>query len=116
MGMFDRIHCTCDLGPGFWNRTLQTKDIECMLADFWLDPAGRLFIIDYTGTQDFVDTSEVPGNWDGFRVVKNGNHGKISPYDFTGNIEVYPEKWDCQYAAFPRQTITFVKGQLCMNH
>ena len=61
MGMFDRIYCTYDLGPGFYLRALQTKSMECMLADFWLDPAGRLYIIDYTGTQDFVDTSAVPG-------------------------------------------------------
>jgi hypothetical protein len=98
MGMFDRIYCTYDLGPGFYLRALQTKSMEC---------------IDYTGTQDFVDTSAVPGDWDGFKVQRNGNHGKISPYDFTGDIEVYPEKWDCKYAAFPRQTITFNDGQLC---
>jgi hypothetical protein len=113
MGMFDRIHCTYDLGPGFYNKTLQTKDIECMMAVFWLDPGGHLYEIDYSGTSDFV---EDPDQFLGFGHKKNGNHGKIRPFYFTGDVEVYPENWDCKYAAYPRQKITFLWGELCTKN
>lgn len=120
MGMFDRIHCSYDLGSGFHNRTLQTKDMECMMGEYWLDPAGNLWDIDYTGTHDFIEIpeDEIDKNfpWNSFKSVPNGNHGRVKPYCFTGTIEVYPEKWDCHYAAYPRQSITFVWGKLCTKN
>ncbi|AIX22576.1 hypothetical protein Syn7803C97_23 [Synechococcus phage S-MbCM6] len=107
MGMFDTIHCNYDLGAGFLNRDLQTKDLEGC-CEYWLDPAGKLWQIDYSGTQDFEDATCR-------NTVSNGNRGKIRPCYITKEMEVYPASWDSHYAPFPRQTITFVEGQLCMN-
>ena len=112
MGMFDTIRCSYDLGPGFWNRQLQTKDIECLMIEFWLDPAGRLFEIDYSGTQDFVDIleEEMTAPWNTFEPVPNGNHGKVRPYYLTKTIKVYPSVWDCKYAAYPTCQLLFKDG------
>ena len=107
MGMFDTIRSSYDLGPGFWNRELQTKDLESIMATYWIDPAGRFFQIDYSGTADF-DIHPVMG----WKVVPNGNHGKVRPTLFTGEIEVYPTKWDAKYAPFPRMKIKFIDGVL----
>jgi hypothetical protein len=107
MGMFDTIRSSYDLGPSFWNKDLQTKDLEQMMSRFWIDPAGRLFEIDYSGTQDFELDGAV--GWD---VTPNGNHGRVTPYLLTRTIEVYPAKWDAHYAAYPRQNITFIDGVL----
>ena len=43
MGMFDTIRCGYDLGAGFYNRDLQTKDLECFMGEYWLTPSGQLF-------------------------------------------------------------------------
>lgn len=107
MGMFDTIRSSIDLGPSFWHRELQTKDLECSMMTYWIDPAGQLFEIDYSGTQDFELNGAI--GWD---AVPNGSHGKVKPVYITRTIEVYPSKWDCHYAAFPRMNITFIDGVL----
>tara|TARA_B100000925_G_C21721055_1_gene350923 strand:- start:73 stop:210 length:138 start_codon:yes stop_codon:yes gene_type:complete len=43
MGMFDTIRSSYDLGPGFWNKELQTKDLESIMATYWIDPLGQFF-------------------------------------------------------------------------
>ena len=48
MGMFDTIRSSYDLGPGFWNKELQTKDLTCTLSVYWISPNGELFEIDYS--------------------------------------------------------------------
>lgn len=115
MGMFDTIYCSYDLGPGFYNKALQTKGLECLMVEYWLDPLGRLFEIDYTGTQDYVDVPEKERTalWNIFEIVPNGNRGKIKPINVTATIEVYPSVWTAHYAAYPRQNITFIGGQIC---
>lgn len=103
MGMFDTIRCSYDLGAGFYRRDLQTKDFHGLLGEYWLDPAGRLYRIDYSGTYDFVDDSTI-------KTVKNGNHGKVTPYYVTSDVTVYPSKWDCKYAPYPRITLHVKEG------
>ena len=77
------------------------------MMTYWIDPAGHLFEIDYSGTQDFELNGAV-----GWNVVPNGTHGKVRPVYITTTIEVYPAKWDAHYAAYPRQNITFIDGVL----
>ena len=103
MGMFDTIRSSYDLGPGFWNKDLQTKDLVCMLSEYWISPNGELFEIDYSGTVDWGPD---------LKTVSNGNHGKVRPTIITREIEVYPANWDVKYAAFPTLKITFIDGVL----
>ena len=87
------------------------------MVEYWLDPNGQLFEIDYSGTQDYVDVPEEEraAPWDTFKIVPNGNRGKIKPVFVTTTIEVYPTVWQCHYAPYPRQYITFIGGKLCMK-
>lgn len=102
MGMYDTIYTSKDLGPGMWNRELQTKDLDCVMLEYWLDPSGQLFEIDYSGTQDFLmDPEEDTPLWKGVKWIPNGNHGKVRPVSVTKVIEVYPTTWDCKYAPYP---------------
>lgn len=112
MGMFDTIKCGYDLGPGFYNKELQTKDIECMMMSLWLDPSGKLWLIDYSGTQDFEITKDATVPWDRFKAVPNGNKGKVTPYYLTRDIIVYPSKWDAHYVPYPECEITFLRGTI----
>lgn len=108
MGMFDTIRCSYDLGAGFYNRELQTKDLLCFMGEYWLTPSGQLYEIDYSGTHDWYtdpDSAKI-------RTVKNGNRGKVRPQHITKTIEVYPAKWDAHYAAYPRLHLHFREGVL----
>ena len=103
MGMFDTIRSSYDLGPGFWNKELQTKDLTCTLSVYWISPNGELFEIDYSGTVDWGPD---------LKTVPNGNHGRVRPVVMTREIEVYPARWDSKYAPFPTLKITFIDGVL----
>ena len=118
MGMFDTIHCTYDLGPGFYMKDLQTKDLSCSMTEYWLCPNGNLYEINYSGTSDFVE--RMPGDdcysesapWANFVSVPNGNRGTIQITNYTGYCEVYPAVWTAHYAAYPRKILHFVDGKL----
>jgi hypothetical protein len=82
MGMYDTIRSSVPHFKG----TYQTKDLECLMCDYWIDPAGHLFEIDLSYTQDF-DRIE------GMRLiyVKNGNHGKVRPTYIRKYVRIYNE-------------------------
>lgn len=112
MGMFDTVRSSYDLGPGWLNKDLQTKDLDCMMAEYWIDPVGRLFELDYTGTSDFVDVPEEKRTapWNTFKIVPNGNHGKVKPVYLFKVIELYPAKFDGHYAKWPTCHVLFEGG------
>lgn len=103
MGYYDTIFSSYDLGPGFWNRTLKTDNLDNIFSEYWIDPKGRLWSIDYTGTYDFEDN----GN---FKVVKSTNNGRVVPFDLTKQIEVYPAVWASWYSPTPRAIVNFESG------
>lgn len=105
MGMFDIVYCQYDIGPGFWNRTLQTKSLDNYMEEYWLDPVGKLYQIDFSGTQDW----EKDDKW-GFKSVPNGSRGRVRPTSYHGQMLVYPEKWDCKYSSYPVKLLTFTDG------
>ena len=103
MGIYDTIFSTFDLGPGFWNRELRTEDLYRSLAEYWIDPNGRIWSIDYSGTHDFEDLGR-------FKICKNGNNGRITPFTITKQIEVYPAVWKTHYAPTPVANVNIVEG------
>lgn len=122
MGMFDYFRSSFDLGPEFTNVECQTKDIEegigGTMTQYWLDPAGYLYVIDYSHTQDLKMYE--PGDpeydekraWLNFEWVSNGKHGKIRLHPITKYIEVYPSGWSGSWEDWPRCTIHFKYGRL----
>ena len=122
MGMFDYFRSSYDLGEEFTDVECQTKDIEDgiggTMSHYWLDPAGYLYIIDYSHTADFVEL--YPGD-EGYNEDKkflnfhwqpNGTKGKVSPYLLTKYIEVYPSGWKGEWEDWPRLRIHFKYGRL----
>ena len=71
----------------------------------WIDPNGQLWAVDHTGTYDFEDSGR-------FKVVKNINHGRVSPYPLSKQIELYPAHWTIHYAPTPSAMVTFVEGRV----
>ena len=108
---FDTIWSSYDLGPEF-NIELQTKDLGGLYSYFWIDPKGRLFEIDHSGTQDWIKVP-VPKRFEQFnwaQTVPNGRRGKVFPYMVNGTIEIYPSKRVSNYAFPPEKLIDFKDG------
>ena len=122
MGMMDFVRSSYDLGEQFTDTRLQTKDIEegygGTMTDYWLDPAGYLYVIDYSHTADLKMYE--PGDpeyneehaWLNFEWVPNGKHGKIRLHPITKYIEVYPEQWEGKWEDWPRLKLHFRYGKL----
>jgi hypothetical protein len=116
MGMFDTVRSSYDLGPGWLNKELQTKDLDCCMAEYWISPAGQLFELDYSGTHDFEETpiENKPTRFPltGFKWVPNGNRGKVHPVFAFKVVELYPAKWDAHYAKWPSCHVHFWDGMI----
>ena len=89
MGMFDTLKSSYNIGSKFRNKLLQTKDLQCVMCCYWISPAGQLFLIDYSGTNDFLFDDNAKEICDKFQTVPNGNHGKVTPVYVNKTIEVY---------------------------
>ena len=105
MGLYDTVYSNYDLGPGFWNKELRTHNLNGYLSYFWIDPKGYIWMVDHGGTYDF-DYSEK------FSIIKNSNHGKVSPFFFSGELEFYPSRWKAYYAPTPSINVLFSDGKV----
>lgn len=100
MGMFDTVVSSYDLGERFTHTRCQTKDIDNTMSEYWISPAGQLYLIDYSYTADFVELKEGDDGYNdkislfNFQWVPNGTHGKVSPFYLTKYITIYPERRD----------------------
>lgn len=117
MGMFDYVRSSYNLGRHFTNVTLQTKDLEPHIGGtmsfYWLDPRGRLWEIDEDGCYDWTFPQEEDKGlapWLAFRRELNGNHGKVRPRRFTGDVRMYPDRWDGDHSAWPETQIRLIDG------
>ena len=122
MGMFDYFRSSYDLGEPFTEVECQTKDMERgiggTMSTYWLDPGGRLWLID---TREAFDFGEDP-NWvdDGkkisalfrYKFLPNGKHGKVTLHDITDYVCVYPARWDGEWKDWPTCRIHFIRGVL----
>ena len=122
MGMFDYVRSSYDLGPDFTNVECQTKDIEGdiggTMSQYWIDPDGRLCLIDYSHTADFVEYKEGDEGynekclWANFQWVPNGLHGKVKAWGITKYIEIYPSQWSGGWEGWPTCRLHFRNGML----
>lgn len=122
MGMFDYFRSSYDLGSDFTNVECQTKDMEKGIGGtmtlYWLDPAGRLWCPDYSGTNTFEVIEKDDPRYDSKRLFLNyewvptGDRGKVKLHPITAYVEVYPAAWDGQWENWPRCILHFVKGVL----
>lgn len=114
--MFDTVRSSYDLGPGYLRKDLQTKDLECLMNEYWISPAGQLFEIMYDQTADFMELGEDDPHYDhqrgylNFFWVPNGRHGKVRPIHICKTVEIYPAKWDAYYAKWPSCHVHFWNG------
>jgi len=88
------------------------------MTDYFLDPYGQLFEIDYSGTADFVELSEGDDGYNSERPylnfvwIPNGIHGKIKPARVNSLVETYPTRWDGRHSEWPTVYLYFRNGIL----
>ena len=108
MGMFDNISVADplpftsemrELGLDINNRSFQTKDLECVLAEYIIQ-GGKLFERKYK-EEKWIEGDSKSENWlDRIGRIERGDpylepvnyHGEIYFYDWQDNVN---EKWDC---------------------
>ena len=101
----DTVRCSYDLGTGFWNRNLVTKELSQTCSCYWITPNGELFEIDYSGTQDYTNNERVP-------FTPNGQRGRVRPVDITTTIRLQPKDWNVHYAKCPTCHVTLFNGKI----
>jgi hypothetical protein len=122
MGMFDWFKSSYPLPEAFMVEC-QTKDIEDFgiggsLSHFWLDPAGYLWVGNYTGTStlEFIEEDDprysTEFKWANHKWVPTGEHGKWGVHTLTKYVEIYPSQWDGKWEDWPRLRLHFKAGKL----
>jgi len=120
--MFDYVRSSYNLGEQFTNVECQTKDIEegysGTMSHFWIDPAGYLWVGDYTGTNTFeIIEKDDPRYSDkhlflNYEWIPTGVHGKYRVHAITKYVEIYPSNWEGQWEDWPRCRIHFKYGRV----
>lgn len=103
MGMFDTINSSYKIFGEEHDGNLQTKDLACIMATYWISPAGELF--EYSAN-DAYDLELIPkeerSGIAAFRHRANGNKGRVSVYAFTGDVRVCIKTLDGFYCKILR--------------
>lgn len=122
--MFDYFRSSYDLGEGFTDVQCQTKDIEAgigiggTMSQYWLSPAGHLYLMSYRNTHTFEIIEEGDIEYKesmkflNYRWVPTGLHGRVEPYRITAYVEIYPGQWDGGWEEWPRMRLHFREGKL----
>jgi hypothetical protein len=129
MGLFDFLRCAAPLDDRVGSEEVfQTKDLDCCMETYWVDPSGRLWRLDESATYDIVEENEEElrrarenREWlSPFHLVRNGNHGKVIPHRLTRTIRIYPSDWRSKvkdklhYSDWPEYELTFRDGELIL--
>ena len=112
MGMFDRVRSELPLFGGISDQTLQTKDLDGLMFDYWISPAGELYRVDFSHTCDLHQVPEGERRhrlhlWD---WKPNGNRGTVRHMRLDGPVIVYPAKWDLESGLWPHAELYFQEG------
>ena len=75
MGMFDEIRSSYPELPGYF----QTKDLDCYLFNFYLDPAGCLWRSDCSGTHSMSLDPTLSSPKSRIKFIPNGGRGRVTP-------------------------------------
>lgn len=110
MGMFDEIRNDYkSLGIEFQGN-LHTKDLDNLMDRYYLDPSGQLYLIDYSGTQNYSDNKD--SKFPLVQCTPNGNRGRVMACTLTDCVVVYPSKWEGEWNELPEACIHFVEGKV----
>lgn len=115
MGMYDYVRCDYMLTPEF-SGECQTKDINGdiggTMSTYYIDPAGRLWYIDYYGTTEYVLDNTKPKPWPYVRL-QTGKRGKVKfMSNFTNYLTIYPSSPKGSWKLWTEARLHIVQGKI----
>jgi len=92
MGMFDTVRSSYPLIDPEADLELQTKDLDCLMNQFWISPVGQLYRVEFCSAYDAVEISEElrQSPWQMIQWLRNGKHGSVTPDYRSALIRLYP--------------------------
>lgn len=110
MGMFDTIRSSYPLGD--WHtgvkQELQTKSLDSFMDDYWISPEGELFKVEYHDCFTPIPSERHFG----FDWEPTGNNGKVRASDYSGEIILYPARWEGSWEDWPEVKLFMFRGQI----
>lgn len=116
MGMFDYVRCDYPIDDDTF-KDCQTKSIEPEIGgtmdQYYIDPMGYLWLIDYNGTQDY-DLVDSGRSWISkcFKRTPNGNKGKVKIKNITNYVTIYPTDYEGPWEEWPEARLHIVDGKV----
>jgi hypothetical protein len=99
MGLFDYVRSSYKFTDEFNDNTcFQTKDLDCSLVTYYIDPSGVIWKPDYVGTNDIVflepGDPEYNENLSFFNTkwVPTGKRGRYKPFNITDYVTIYIQR------------------------
>ena len=114
MGMFDTVRSSYKILGCPFDHEMQTKDLMCSMAHYWISPVGDLYEISMRDTADYVmkPESDRRGPWDTIGWSLNGNRGRVLITPWWGGVLVYPTQWDGPWQDRPCANLWFKDGRI----
>ena len=116
MGMFDYVRCDYPVCGSTFHKC-QSKSMDpCggSMAQFYIDPEGGVWEVDYSGTQHFyeIPPEERKYTWNLYSTKPNGTHGKVKRYNLTNYVIIYPCDYEGPYEEWPEARLHIVDGKV----
>ena len=92
MGMYDTVRCDYPLTPELTGVECQSKDFDPYggrMTDYYIDPDGTVWHIDYYGTTEYVRDPTGHKPW-GYKRLPTGRRGRVKPHRITSYVSIYP--------------------------
>lgn len=114
MGMFDYVRTSMPIFSEEEDKELQTKDLENVMAHYWISPAGQLFEVDHRDAFDlkFTPPDECERPWGCFEHVPTGKHSRLRAISHWGQVRVYPSRHGGPWEEWPEALLYFRDGRI----
>ena len=108
MGMFDTVYSDYKIFGKPLDTRMQTKSFENFLTQYYIDPVGQIFKVDYNSTFSIKVSEEPPF----VTTIPTEQSGKVSPSDYTGKLRVWPDGTLSKDSLGLTATIDVVNGKI----
>jgi hypothetical protein len=114
--MFDYVRCDYPITPEFVGEC-QTKDIDGdiggTMSDYYIDPSGRFWFIDYYGTTEYVINEDAENLFNKWKRVPTGKRGTVRHlHGYTNYFTIYPAQHEGSWETWPEARLHIVEGQV----
>ena len=112
MGLFDEVRSSYPLIDDVSDLHLQTKDLDCLMLNYWISPAGQLYEVRISDayTSQAVEVGSRKHPWQLIKWVRNGKHGTVSPCTHTALVRLYPAQWQGDWENWPECKVYLRNG------